>query len=59
MEIVKYLCEFFFTNFWHWLGLVVILGVVFRFGLVSFITDSSRNIVKKSEKKEELKRRKA
>lgn len=23
MEIVKYLCEFFFTDFWHWLGLVI------------------------------------
>lgn len=46
MEIVKYLCEFFFTNFWHWLGLVVILAVVFRFGIVSFITDNSKKIVK-------------
>lgn len=36
MEVTKYLCEFFFTNFWHWLGLVVILCVVFRFGIVSF-----------------------
>ena len=53
MEIVKYLCEFFFTNFWHWLGLVLILAVTFRFGLVSFVTDNSRNIVKKSEKKED------
>ena len=26
MEIVKYLCEFFFTNFWHWLGLALIVG---------------------------------
>lgn len=25
MEIVKYLCEFFFTNFWHWLGLALII----------------------------------
>ena len=36
MEVTKYLCEFFFTNFWHWLGLVVILAIVFRFGIVSF-----------------------
>ena len=25
MEITKYLCEFFFTNFWHWLGLLFIV----------------------------------
>lgn len=53
MEITKYLCEFFFTNFWHWLGLVVILAVVFRFGLVSFITDNSKKIVKQDEKVKE------
>lgn len=53
MEITKYLCEFFFTNFWHWLWLVVILSVVFRFGLVSFITDNSRKIVKQDEKNKE------
>ena len=23
-----YLCEFFFTNFWHWAGLVVVLFLV-------------------------------
>ena len=53
MEITKYLCEFFFTNFWHWLGLVVILAVVFRFGLVSFTTDKSRKIVKQDKKEKE------
>lgn len=53
MEITKYLCEFFFTNFWHWLGLVVILGIVFRFGLVSFITDNSRKIVKQDKENKE------
>jgi len=33
MEIVKYLCEFFFGNFWHWLGLVILFGFIpsFRF----------------------------
>ena len=36
MEVTRYLCELFFGDFWHWLGLVVILCVVFRFGLVSF-----------------------
>lgn len=35
MEVTKYLCEFFFTNFWHWLGLVIILAIVFRFGIIS------------------------
>ena len=24
MEIVKYLCEFFFTDFWHFLGLLLL-----------------------------------
>ena len=36
MEIVKYLCEFFFTNFWHWLGLLIMLCVMFKFGIISF-----------------------
>lgn len=53
MEIVKYLCEFFFTNFWHWLGLVVVLGITFRFGLVSFFTDNSKKIVNRDEKDED------
>lgn len=53
MEITKYLCEFLFTNIWHWLGLVVILAVIFRFGLVSFITDNSRKIVKQDKKEKE------
>ena len=25
METVKYICEFFFCNFWHWLGLCLVL----------------------------------
>lgn len=29
MEIVKYLCEFFFCHFWHFLGLVLVLEVIF------------------------------
>lgn len=29
MEIIKYICEFFFTNFWHWLGLLIFLVVIF------------------------------
>ena len=53
MEITKYLCEFFFTDFWHWLGLTVTLSVMFRLGLVSFITDNSRKIVKRDEEEED------
>lgn len=34
MEIVKYLCEFFFTDFWHWLGLLFVLSVIFGMPLV-------------------------
>ena len=34
MEIVKYLCEFFFTNFWHWLGLLFIIAVIFHMPLI-------------------------
>ena len=55
MEITKYLCEFFFTNFWHWAGLVIVLGVIFRFGLVSFITDNSRKTVKRDDEDKENK----
>jgi len=29
MEIVKYICEFFFDNLWHWLGLLICLVVIF------------------------------
>lgn len=28
MEIVKYLCEFFFTDFWHWMGGLICLVVI-------------------------------
>lgn len=31
METVKYLCEFFFGNFWHWLGGVVLLSNYFQY----------------------------
>lgn len=30
MQTVKFLCEFFFTNFWHWLGLLVIIMAIFK-----------------------------
>ena len=36
MEIVKYLCEFFFTNFWHWLGLVIMLESLFGIPFIKF-----------------------
>lgn len=28
METVVYLCDFFFTNFWHWLGLIIIISTI-------------------------------
>lgn len=42
MEIAKYLCEFFFTNFWHWLGLAALLGIVFGNELIKI--DSNKNV---------------
>lgn len=49
MEIVKYLCEFFFCNFWHWLGLFFIVLAIFEGGLIRNIkiTDNSANKKKK------------
>lgn len=29
MEIVKYLCEFFFEDIWHFLGLASLLYIIF------------------------------
>lgn len=45
MEIAKYLCEFFFCNFWHWLGLFLIVFALFGGGLIPNIkiTDNSIN----------------
>ena len=28
METVKYLCEFFFCNFWHYLELLILVSVM-------------------------------
>ena len=28
LEIIKYICEFFFTNFWHYIGLLVLVCVI-------------------------------
>lgn len=47
MEIVKYICEFFFTNFLHWLGLLVMLCVFCNVRLLTF------NINKNDKHKEE------
>ena len=47
METVKYLCEFFFGNFWHWLGLLVMLCVVCNIRLLTL------NIGKNKKEKEE------
>ena len=35
--------EFFFTNFWHWLGLVVVLEIIFSGGLVRFISIKNKD----------------
>ena len=35
MNTIKFICEFFFTDFWHWLGLVIVLCVLLRFGLIT------------------------
>ena len=29
MEVTKYLCEFFFTDFSNWLGLLILVAVIF------------------------------
>lgn len=34
MEIIKYLCEFFFGNFWHFLELVVLAVIIFGHPIV-------------------------
>lgn len=28
METAKFLCEFFFTNPWHFLGLILVIGAM-------------------------------
>lgn len=42
MEEIKYLCEFFFDDFWHWLGLVVILAIVFGCSLISMNVEKKK-----------------
>lgn len=40
--------EFFFGNFWHWLGLAIIVEIIFSGGLVRII-----RVVNKEHKKED------
>lgn len=28
-QTIKYLCEFFFCNFWHWLALMLLVAEIF------------------------------
>lgn len=49
MEIVKYLCEFFFCNFWHWLGLLFIILAIFEGGLIRKIIVSDNSVNGKKE----------
>ena len=44
MEIVKYLCEFFFEDFWHFLGLAFLLFIIFRDGDKPLIIIGNKNI---------------
>lgn len=46
MEITKYLCEFFFCNFWHWLGLLIIISEISNFR----VTRIMERIAKENEK---------
>lgn len=41
MEIVEYLCEFFFCNFWHWLGLLFIVAIICGTSLVRVVTNDN------------------
>lgn len=43
MEIVKYLCEFFFCNFWHFLELLIILATIFGSTIVKVIKSKSKD----------------
>lgn len=43
METVQYLCEFFFTNFWHWLGLWFIVGTIFSVSLLKINCGSRKD----------------
>lgn len=42
MEIARYICEFFFGDFWHFCGLVIVLAIVFNPGF-SIVKISRKN----------------
>lgn len=46
MEVAKYLCEFFFCNFWHWLALTITIaaahGGIFNFGDSYHVDNNSK-----------------
>ena len=44
METVKYICEFFFCNFWHWLGLWVLVHTSFSITLKKCRGDKDDNV---------------
>lgn len=37
MEIVKFVCEFFFGNFWHFLGLLLLCETIGGHSAIRFI----------------------
>jgi hypothetical protein len=45
METVKFLCEFFFGNFWHWLGMFLCLTLVVA--CISSVFEDITNTFKK------------
>ena len=49
IEVVKYLCEFFFCNFWHFCGLVIVLVVAGG----KTVIDNSVNYNKQKRKQNE------
>lgn len=42
METVKYVCEFFFGNFWHWLGLFILISTIFSGGFINIFTKNKK-----------------
>lgn len=51
MSVVKYLCEFFFGNFWHFCGLVIVLAEVV--GLFVAVLPRNGMIIHKKEDRKE------
>jgi len=42
MEITRYLCEFFFGHFWHYMGLLMIVSVISGCSVVRFINKEEK-----------------